>query len=289
MNYGLTETQKNKIIEHWGNGFYEKVLQNYELYSEKWKLSDFEFAESYALSIIFFCKSELYGDCILKIFDDDELVVEYNALREYNGDCYVKAYGYEPGDHTNGAMLIERVFPGKILRDEPSLEKRMAVFSELWNGLRHIEPKNPEIYSSYSDWVLNAADDIINKREDKELYVYALRAKEIYLEMTSVYDKRLLIHDDLHSRNIISCGEGKYKIVDPDGVIGDPIFETGMFIDGECSSGDLENVEVVLNYLEKSLNIPNKILRQCFYIPAVTYHWDIDRVRFAESILNKGK
>ena len=138
MNYNLTEEQKNRIIERWGNGFYSKILQNFDLYSEKWKLTDFEFDDSYWHHAAFFCKSELYGNCVLKIYDDDELEREYNALCEYNdsGKCYVKAFGYEHGDHTNGAMLTERVFPGKKLRDEPSLEKRLEVFSELKNLLR---------------------------------------------------------------------------------------------------------------------------------------------------------
>ena len=82
MEYNLTEQQKNTIIESKGNGFYEKVLENFDLYSEKWKLIDFEFDENYHWFVTFYCKSELYGDCVLKIYDDDEIVREYNALLE---------------------------------------------------------------------------------------------------------------------------------------------------------------------------------------------------------------
>ena len=144
MDYNLTTQQKEKIIKRWGNSFYEKVLENFDLYSEKWKLIDFEFCEDYGHHVIFYCKSELYGDCVLKFYDHDELEREYNALREYNanGSCYVKALGYEHGDRSWGAMLTERVFPGKMLSDEPSLEKRLEVFSELFSELS-IEPKKP--------------------------------------------------------------------------------------------------------------------------------------------------
>jgi len=310
MEYNLTETQKDKIIKRWGDGFYAKILQNFDLYTEKWKLIDFEFSEDYGHHVMFYCKSELYGDCILKIYDHDELECEYNALREYNENvkCYVKALGYEHGDYTNGAMLTERNFPGKMLSDEPSLEKRLAVFSELFSEL-HIESQNPDIYYSYTHRVnsIGMPDEIIfgdRSPEDSdeiklkelypELYPHRLKATEIYQEMTSVYDKKLLIHGGLVPYNIISCGNGKYKVVKPVGIIGDPIFDTGAFIFGECcwygrDLAEPEKAEIIIDYLEKSLNIPNKILRQCFYITTAMSYWSIDRISFAESVLNKAK
>jgi len=299
MEYNLTETQKDRIIENWGNGFYEKVLENFDLYSKKWKLIDFEFYYDYGWHhVTFFCKSEIYGDCVLKIYDDDELVCEYNALLECNahGKCYVKPFGYEPGDHSNGAMLIERVFPGEPLSDETSFEKRLAVFSELFNEM-HIEPKNPDIYHSYTKWVMDNGrfGEDVSKRENKELYPHALKAKEIYIEMTHVYNKKSLLHGNYNPYNIISFGEGKYKFVNPAGVVGDPVFDAAAFIFGECcwyrrGIAEREKAETIIGYLEKSLNIPNKILRQAFYITAVRDSCgDIDRIKFAESVLNKAK
>ncbi|MCL1859539.1 MAG: helix-turn-helix domain-containing protein [Oscillospiraceae bacterium] len=302
MEYNLTETQKNAIIESKGDGFYLKVLQDYELYSEKWKLIDFEFDENYHWFVTFYCKSELYGDCVLKIYDDDEIVREYNALLEYenNGGYCVKALGYEPNDHTNGAMLTERIFPGEKLGEDPSLEKKLAVYSEIFNKL-HIEPKNPEIYGSYADGIIDSLDYTIDRREDnKELYFHALKAKEICLEIASVYNKKLLLHGGLHFGNILSCENGNYKIVNPAGIIGDPVFETGALMYHEClwHGRDPEKTETVINYLEKSLNIPNKIIRQCAYITVVSdqcswvrWHsgYDVEKSKFAESIMNKAK
>ena len=302
MEYNLTQTQKEKIIESKGNGFYLKVLQDYELYSEKWKLSDFEFDEDYSWFASFYCKSGLYGDCVLKIYDDDEIVREYNALLEYenSGGYCVKAFGYEPNDHTNGAILTERVFPGERLRDNSSLEKQLEIFLEFFNKL-HIEPKNPEIYSLYTNGDIDTLDYIIDRCEDnKELYTHALKAKEIRLEISSVYNKKLLLHCALHSGNILSCGKGKYKVVNPLGVIGDPVFDTCAFLYHECywHNRNPEKIEKVLDYLEKNLNIPDKVLRQCAYITVVKdqcswsrWHsgYDIERIRFTESVMNKRK
>ena len=309
MNYNLTKTQKEKITERWGDGFYTKILQNFDLYSKKWKLVDFEFSDFYWHHVVFYCKSELYGDCVLKFYDDDELEREYNALCEYNagGKPYIKALGYEHGDRSWGAMLIERALPGEKLSEEPSLEKRLEVYSELFNEL-HTEVKNPGIYYSYTHWVDSIgmpdeilfggglpedSDEIKLKELYPELYPHRLKAKEIYYKLASVYDKKLLIHGDLHSGNIISCGDGKYKVIEPVGVIGDPVFDMGTIIFGECcwygkDIAEREKAETIIDYLEKSLNIPDKVLRQCFYITTVMSRlWNIDRVKFAEKVLNK--
>gem|GEM_PF-2432410 len=315
MDYKLTKTQKDKIIERWGDGFYKKILENFDLYTQKWKLVDFEFSDIYWHHVVFYCKSGLYGDCVLKFYDDDELEREYSALCEYNdnGKCYVKALGYEHGDRSWGAMLIERIFPGEKLSDELSLEKRLEVFSELFNE-SYTETKNPDIYYSYAHWVDSIgmpdeilfndrapedSDEIKLKESYPELYPHRLKAKELYLKLASVYDKKLLIHGGLHSGNIISCKEGKYKIIEPAAVIGDPVFDIGTFIFGECcwftrDMAEQKKAETIIDYLEKSLNIPNEILRQLFYLATVMSHWEnvnkkIERIKFAESVLNNGK
>lgn len=239
-----------------------------------------------------FCKSELYGDCVLKINrDGDEALDDYNSLREHNGSHHVKAFEYEAG-----AVLVERAMPGEVLSAEPSLEKRLTVFSELFNG-RHIAPKNPKLFDTYTNWFNFCMNCVESKREDsKELYFHAEKAKEIYAKMVSVYDKKLLIHLDLCSVNIVSCGNRQYKIVDPyRTVIGDPVIETGRFIHHEKDRNP-GKTEIVLNYLEKSLNIPNKILRQCLYLDTVIIacehtQWGSGRVSdgilFAEKLMNE--
>jgi len=200
MDYNLTDTQKEKIIERWGDSFYENIIENFDLYSEKWKLSDLEFYEDYGHHVMFGCKSELYGDCALKIYDGDELFCEYNALLEYNaqGKRFIKPLGYEHGQNGNGAMLTERIFAGKMLSDEPSLEKRLEIFSELFNDLS-IETKNPDKYFSYTHLVNTMCmpnelifkdrgvelKDFENLKEaySAEFYPHILRAKEIYLNI----------------------------------------------------------------------------------------------------------
>ena len=104
-----------------------------------------------------------------------------------------------------------------------------------------------------------------------------------------------MIHGDLHPGNILSCGEGKYRVIEPVGVIGDPVFDIGNIIFGECcwftrGIAEPETAEKIIDYFEKSLNIPNKTLRQIFYLTTVMSRvWNLDRIKFAESVMNKVK
>jgi len=303
MSYNFTEAQKNKIIERWGQDFYLKILGDIETYSERWNLSDIEFIEHYSVNFIFFCKSKLYGDCVLKMggnFQDKEFLGEYNTLREYNGKRYVKVYEGDVNiEKRIKVMLIERCIPGKTLSEEKSLEERLSVFSELFNGL-HIEPKNPEIYESYVDWVCKTAEKSESSKKDLQgLNAYIQKAKNICLEVCEKYNKKALLHIDIYGDNIVSDNTG-YRLIDPKGIIGDPIFETGQFIFAECCENEIqpEKIGTVFNYLKKSLNIPDKILRQCFYIEIVRFicheyalengadQEDIKKLEFAESVMN---
>jgi streptomycin 6-kinase len=303
MIYKFTEKQKKAIIKNWGDDFYGKILRDIETYSEKWKLSDFELVEYYSINAILFCKSELYGDCVLKIggnYQDYEFAAEYNTLRAYNGRKYVKVYESDI-DIANGKkiMLIERAIPGNRLREEKTKKKRLAVFSELFNGL-HIEPENPEIYTSYKNWIYEAVKDCEESQNDiKEIGGYMQKAQDIYLEIIKTYDKNMLLHIDIYGANIVSESSGGYKIIDPKGVIGDPIFETGQYIFAECCEDKIEpeNIEILFNYFEKSLNIPQNILRKCFFIETVRFisyyaskygasEFDIERVKFAWNVVN---
>ena len=119
------------------------------------------------------------------------------------------------------------------------------------------------------------------------------RAKEMYFKLCENYGKKMLLHIDIYGDNIIS-DNGDYRIIDPKGIVGDPIFETGQFIFNECCENKInpENIEIMCNYLENSINIPGNILRQCFYIETVRFicyyvarygasEFDVERINFA--------
>jgi streptomycin 6-kinase len=301
MCYYFSKTESKKIIEHFGQPFFEKVLRNIEVYSDRWKLNILNLVDYYSINCIFICYSELYGDAVLKICNNSggEVLSEYNSLREYNGRRFCKVFAC---DIENSVILIERVIPGIQLKDEKSLEKRLSVFSSLYNGL-HIEPANAGLYPTYVEWVCSITEYMSRRGDHKELYLHMQKAKDICLSASALYSKKMLLHGDFHYDNILLNSNDEYTIIDPKGVIGDPVFDVPRYILNEYCDEDIEisfkqrfnKINKVIDYFEKSLNIPSKILKQCLYIEmAMSACWevesdnapDLDSVVFAEAVMN---
>lgn len=123
----------------------------------------------------------------------------------------------------------------------------------------------------------------MSKREDyKELYLYMKKAKDICLSLDSKYFKKMLLHGDLHHDNILLSNNGEYKIIDPKGVIGDPIFDVPRFILNE-QDDDISfeqnclKIIKIIDYFENSLNIPNEVIKQCFFIEMTMANcWEVE-------------
>ena len=293
MNFNFIETQQNEIIEKFGNEKFSDLLDRIDSYSQKWGLFDFEYATTSTYNVLLFCTSKQYGDCVLKLYGE---MFEYNAYSEYsNSERFCKLYEF---DIETRVMLIERIIPGSMLKEEPSLEKRLSVFSELLNGL-HISPNNPDKTITYLKLFCDVTEAMKTHENGNRLYAYALKAKDILLEIVSIYDKELLLHWDLKNDNILLDKTGAYKLIDPFGFIGDPVLEVGRFISQEYWDADSESrmdtIEKIASYFEANEEIPKHISKKCFFIDIILLNclWVergrsacMDDVSFAETVLN---
>ena len=303
----FTETQINAIIENWGQHVYSKILHECKIYSEKWGLSNLRFFDSYSMNAIFFCKSNIHGDCVLKIgngFQNREFISEYNVLREYAGRGLVQILESDVDEDEAGKkiMLLEQIIPGTTLQAEPLLENRLSIFINLYKGL-HIKPSNPEIYQTYADKLDYYAEIISRQNECKDLSFYAQKAKKVYASIAAEYKKEMLLHGDIHFNNILLNDNGMYTIIDPQGLLGDPVFDIPRYImvehyhhiNKETSvEKRFEYVNKIIEYLSHNLHIPGPILRNCLYVEmvimecwsAITGRYDIANVIFADMIMD---
>jgi len=297
----FTEAQLKKASEYWGKDVFTRIAHHAEIYSDKWKLTNVHFHDSYSMNAIFYCSSEIYGDCVLKIGSDDqdeEFVWEHNILQEYDGKGYIHLYESDIDLETRKkVMLIERVSPGDQLADEPSLDKRLAVFSELFNGL-HQQPTNIEIYKKYADGLEGNVEQVSNCEDCKDLYEHILNAQAIFASIVATYPQEMLLHGDFQYHNILQKKDGTYAIVDPQGRIGSPVFDIPRYILIEYYNAEddeqYEIINYIVDYFEKSLQIPSEIIRKCFYIETTSFvcwcasvgDYDIDTVLFAQTIMN---
>lgn len=300
--YCFKQNEIENVINRFGKDFYKKVLRDIETYADKWTLTSFQFIPSYSSNLIFICYSENFGRVVLKIGNPSfrEIFTEFNTLCEYNGRRFCRVFD---DDIENGVILEECVQPGNPLRDESSLDKRLSVFCSLYKGL-HIMPIKAEIYPTYTEWVCRITEYMSKRQDCKELYLYMKKAKDICLSVYTLYSQKMLLHGDFHHDNILLGNDGEYIIIDPKGVIGDPVFDIARFIlnefGGEITTELYKKINHIICILEKKLNIPSYILKQCFYVETTMgvcwsvedgstpeeYQKLLENVAFAETILN---
>jgi streptomycin 6-kinase len=295
--YSFDQNESKRIIDHFGQKFFDKVLVDVETYSKRWNLKELQLIDYFSINCIFACQSDYYGDSILKIgIPCREVFTEFLALCEYGGRRFCKAYD---SDLENGIILMERIQPGIPLREEKSLVKRLSVFSSLLNGL-HIEPVNAKVYPTYFEWVSRITDYMSRQWDHKDLFLLMQKAKDVCRSIRAEYSREMLLHGDFHHDNILLDRNHEYKIIDPKGVIGDPVFDIPRFILNEQFNEDPQELQgqqiaEIIGFLENSLNVPGKIIRQLYFVElAMANCWDVEggmapnlaSVIFAEAIMN---
>ena len=296
INFRKIESEK--IINCFGVNFYNKVLKDIKLYADKWSLGNFEFIPSYSTKAVFKCKSDQFGEVVLKIGDPslEEIEKEYHTLCQYDGKNFCEVF---EADVDNGVILESCVKPGISLREEKSLEKRLSLFCSIYRGL-HIPPINIELYPTYIGWVNRITDYMSNRNDCRELYLQMKKAEDICEEISALYSKKLLLHGDLHHDNILLGVDGRYVMIDPKGVIGDPIFDLPRFIlnefDDDIDRETYSKIIRIIGFLEKELDVPALVLRKCLYIETImSVCWGVEdgeeytvvkeRLDLAEAIL----
>lgn len=258
--------EMDSITNHFGQDFYGKVLEDLDTYSVKWALDSFQVIPSYSVNLVVRCRSHAYGDVVLKIGRDRSVFTEFHALSEYDGRRFCKVL---EADLERGVILEECVRPGTSLRNAGTLEERLSVFCSLYKGL-HIKPANPEYYPSYMNWVSRITEYMSRREDCKELYLHMKKAKEIGLALSSSYSQKMLLHGDFHHDNILLGHDGNYRIIDPKGVIGDPMFDIPRFLLNEFEEKITPELHIKIkkafSHLERSLQIPQEAIAQCLYV-----------------------
>jgi len=281
MHYNFTDEDIKNITRAFGQAFFEKVQNDLKLYCGRWRLHALRLVEYFSVNCIFLCDSEIYGDCVLKICDNSPewYTREYNALREYNGRRHCKLLDVDLG---NGVLLIEQIKPGAQLKHEPSLDKRLSVFVALYDGL-HIAPQNPEIYPGYVDWFIEKTEEMRTQAQHRRLYLHMKKARQMCLDIASVYSQKMLLHGDLHYDNILLGRDGAYVIIDPLAFIGDPVFDIPRYLLNEYADDEhsttpgerLARMRGITGRLAGDLRLPQELLHRLFFIDAcIMNYWD---------------
>ena len=232
---------------------------------ERWRLSDCQPLDHLSINLVCTARSPVYGEVVLKIQGPhSERFTEMTALELYAGQNACQCLEC---DRDWAVMLLERIRPGNNLRSLPSKEEQLAIGTEMVR-LLPIPLHDPFNLPSYRDWVTRAFTTVRRHyNPDETLKAMMGAAWELFLEIDD--SRRFLLHGDLHHDNILSSAEGKWKVIDPQGVVGSPVFECGRFIENhviEDDGVDLEAAVKAIEYMSDRLMQPERRVAAAFYI-----------------------
>ena len=165
---------------------------------------------------------------VLKIgYPSDDLHNELTALRIFAGRGAARLYDADPA---RGALLLEHVQPGYMLltRDDDDAETQIA--ARCFRAVRQPAPVDHGLPTTHS-W--HHALTPLRSTYGGTTGPFPARlvdaAERLFAELHASEPAAYVLHGDLHHENIIDGGAAGWVVIDPHGVVGDPLAEVGAF------------------------------------------------------------
>ena len=236
--------------------------------ARRWNLTDVETVYEEHGKTVCFALSAEYGPVVLKTSMDSGLLHgEYEALKAFGGNHFCRAYDY---DMAGNILLEERLMPGTVLRDISDTNRRLEIFSKIF---REPHPQAIPGYPFYTDWLERAWRFCRDAGAASAVTEKMRRAYEIGEELFEKYRERVLLHGDLHHDNILLCGKGTYKVIDPKGVIGPAIFDLPRFImnelDTDAEKSGAEHIRDVIERLSRALEYERADVGKLYFMEVI--------------------
>lgn len=203
-----------KIYGKRGEDWLAGLLRRIEQLQHSWGLSELK----PFLNLSYSCVLEgMQGNIavILKLSPDANLIdKEAMALNAFKGFGAVSVL-----DREEGVLLLERAVPGDLLKSSLPKEKRIEIACKVIDKLHQAPIPSKEGFPAIEEW-LAAVDKEWDLPKD-----HLKRARKLKNELVKKDSgRKILLHGDLHQENILSNGND-WVVIDPKGVIGDPIHE----------------------------------------------------------------
>jgi len=252
-----------------GKAFLDSLPKRLEKYADKWKLSQCKLL-AHSTNLIYACKSKIYGDAVIKagVPEDGRLFTEASAIKFYSEKEHTcKLYDCSLED---GFLLFERLTPGRLLKDAISDPiQRTDVFLNIYEQYQ-LPCEDTATYPTFISLI-----EAFEKNMDlyPDFAKYKGLCKKLYYEITKDNSRKCLLHGDMHFSNILSHGK-VFKIIDPHGIIGDPVFDISRFLSNELSDAIRENRVFnsdIVFHISKSIGVPISTLYALLVID-VTHH-----------------
>jgi streptomycin 6-kinase len=242
----------------------------------RWELSDCRPIDDLSINLVCFATSPTYGEVVLKIQGPHtERYTEMRALELYGGQ---RACRCLECDYERAVMLLERILPGNTLRSLAAKEEQLAMGTEMLVELP-VPVDRAHGFPRYQDWIAHAFAVVERDYGPNDAIRDLMRsAWELFREADD--GEPFLLHGDLHHDNILRAGDGAWKVIDPQGVIGSRIFECGRFIQNHVIDDagiDRQQALHTIAYIAERIERPARHVAAAFYIlHLLSYCWGVE-------------
>ncbi|MGI8470230.1 MAG: aminoglycoside phosphotransferase family protein [Pyrinomonadaceae bacterium] len=282
MSKNRTENLPPKFIENI-SGLYgakgEKWLadlpQIIREISGKWSLEIDRVFSNLSFNFVALCVDEAGEKCVLKIGvpeKDSSILFEKRALEAFDGKGAVKLLKF---DEKLCAMLLERAIAGKTLSEVcgEDYAKAVEIAVEVMKKL----PRNPPDKSKFIN--LESWTDGLNRAAKANFELEKVgKAQKFFDELVEPFERKILLHGDIHFDNILSARREPFLLIDPKGVVGEIGYEIAVFLNDLAGwTEHLPDQKVILASAVKSFSRAFKVgiddLRKWAYAFAVLSAW----------------
>ncbi|GHU14906.1 hypothetical protein FACS189449_12200 [Alphaproteobacteria bacterium] len=187
-------------------------------------------------------------------------------------------------DSAKGALLLQRAIPGNSLteyfsdREDESIRIAANVIQKVIASQALMASPPAGMYASI---VFNAEADSVEVNATDAITYYIQKAKRVAEHLQKTTAERVVMHGDLHHDNIVQDGN-EWKIIDPTGVIGDPVYEIASFMINPIDKiwkheNALSIVKNRIDAFSKLLNVdPIRIAQWTFVKSVLCWIWTLE-------------
>jgi streptomycin 6-kinase len=203
---------------------------------------------------------------------------EAAALAQWDGNGAVRLLAHDPDRH---ALLLELCEPGTPLfglDQDAALEVLIELLPRLW------QPSD-RAFISLADEAAHWAATLpymwarAGRPFDRDLLDAALETTD---ELTATQGERVLLHQDLHTGNVLSAAREPWLVIDPKPLLGEREFGLAPIVRGAELGHSREHVLHRLDRISGELGLDRH--RACGWTFVQTLAWSIDTVVWTEMV-----
>ena len=192
-------------------------------------------------------------------------------------------------EHADGAVLLERLVPGRSLADSQDIndDKATTILADVIARMSPGPPPNtaPTVHAcarSFEQYAPGETSSIPRSLVET--------AHRTYLKLCASQTSTQLLHGDLHHHNVLLDSERGWLAVDPKGVVGEPAYELGAALRNPIERPDLYAIPATIRkrveYFGRVLQLDTtRILAWAFAQAVLAAIWELED----DGVLNAGR